>query len=616
MPRRNVTTLLGLALFVPLLAVLATSAPAAGESSTTQWSGSFTTEVTLKDPDSDFRDEVSLSGTVTSTGPGEGTVALKFDAYGWDPGNGCPTRMVSQSPSTINENVYFSEENGHLFLNASNALQTEITTYRACDDFTTTWTVYASDWLYACQSPGDPTEFPDLYLGAIVPDAADPTIVTARADAAATCTTTDPGHFIPTWHTTSDMTGAGREIQGNCEDSLVTASLTATPDTTGENNKVTFGVDASQPGSTYELRPAVGSLDSYALSPGRFTYTYPSAAEYTAGLIVRDSDGCTATDTVRLAAGAITAYAPTVFMHPDEKYKPGSAQEFIDRSQLVHWRPNCSGREPKYLAAGRDARSEGGVKQRLLRTKWLAGKGGSYSGPKLKKVLGKCPSRGTAKANGAPREYRLRHNDKWKNSSGFYLNLLNEKAWRKGDPSSARVYYTYKREHYIAYWIFWPYNKWTGSRVTEIHEGDWEHIVVRIGDNNLASRAAFYQHNCGAVQNLAWAVTPRDTPGSTHPALFAALGGHASYSRDPADVGANQSVDNCSVPLVGNDRIGEGSAWRPWEGKLRSAKLQPWWGFGGAWGDRSSKSTRIAAVDNYGPPSPGPSNVAVPGSWK
>jgi hypothetical protein len=63
---------------------------------------------------------------------------------------------------------------------------------------------------------------------------------------------------------------------------------------------------------------------------------------------------------------------------------------------------------------------------------------------------------------------------------------------------------------------------------------------------------------------------------------------------------------------------GGGPIWKTWQ-KIQYAKEKEWYGFGGAWGDRSTKSTQLGPIDNYGPPGPGPvtskSAKNVPEGW-
>ena len=97
-------------------------------------------------------------------------------------------------------------------------------------------------------------------------------------------------------------------------------------------------------------------------------------------------------------------------------------------------------------------------------------------------------------------------------SGGVELDLLGGSS----DPSAATpervgwdpggmaapVFYEITQETYIVYWFFYPYNDWDGGHagnlVTERHEGDWEHIAVRLDEHSVATEGAYYQHYCPA----------------------------------------------------------------------------------------------------------------------
>ena len=76
-------------------------------------------------------------------------------------------------------------------------------------------------------------------------------------------------------------------------------------------------------------------------------------------------------------------------------------------------------------------------------------------------------------------------------------------------------------------------------------------------------------------------------------------------------------MGNCSVgEIIWNDRVGKGTAWKPWKMRqLRHAEDQLWYGTGVGWGDRNKDSTHVRGVDNYGPPAPGPGDLGLPPRW-
>jgi len=422
----------------------------------------------------------------------------------------------------------------------------------------------------------------------------------------------------------------------DCAQASVRASFTATPSKAFSSNAVAFTPAPGSVGSSYLLSPGDGSAHSVT-SGSPFSYTYKQPGEYTATLLVTDVNGCSATARADFTANAALTYAPTYYFHAREKYFPDTAETFLSRSQLVLWQhEKCGGK--RYLAAGREARSVGGVRQPLLAADRLGGtRGAVYSVPRSvgtptlvvagRVVPGGCAKSGSVAANGSPRAEFVRYNeDQFARSSGLFLNMLDKPAgWRRGNLGAAKIYTDFLPGKYVAYWVFSPYNEWHGDRVTEIHEGDWERVVIRLDSRNRATQSVHYQHNCTPenrkIRPKNWTDTPKQD--GTHPLVFVALGGHASYSATRI-ASVDYRIDNCGTPRGTFQDIigGTGKQWRPWkaasttaDAKVVDVNRATWFGFGGGWGDRSNESTRTSFSDNYGPPAPGPHNRGVPRGW-
>jgi hypothetical protein len=96
----------------------------------------------------------------------------------------------------------------------------------------------------------------------------------------------------------------------------------------------------------------------------------------------------------------------------------------------------------------------------------------------------------------------------------------------------------------LQYWFFYPYNGSIGGVIAPLgfsgaHEGDWEHVTVRISDyadpKKRKIRGVFFAAH-GSAEG-AWMVEqsnrPTDgsysvLPGTTHPIVYAAYHSHAS----------------------------------------------------------------------------------------
>jgi hypothetical protein len=124
------------------------------------------------------------------------------------------------------------------------------------------------------------------------------------------------------------------------------------------------------------------------------------------------------------------------------------------------------------------------------------------------------------------------------------------------------------------------------------HEGEWERVIVRLNANDEATGVDYYQHNCSA-EHYAWDQMRANgyLVDETHPIVYAAKGGHASYPKKtkyPRDgygscpVGVPSSTDDLQGAT--DDATGGGETWRTWL-DVRPIEQEPWYGYGGGWGE-------------------------------
>lgn len=78
----------------------------------------------------------------------------------------------------------------------------------------------------------------------------------------------------------------------------------------------------------------------------------------------------------------------------------------------------------------------------------------------------------------------------------------------------------------IQYWLLWAYNDWTGY---SNHEGDWEHINVRLGSGGEPEGVYFAAHN-----GINWYSAGDVTWFGTHPGSWVADGSHGQYRSEYA----------------------------------------------------------------------------------
>ena len=249
-------------------------------------------------------------------------------------------------------------------------------------------------------------------------------------------------------------------------------------------------------------------------------------------------------------AEAVKAYAPVVHLHEDDRNRPMSAEAFIGRSEL------------RWNHEGRCVRDSGVARPVDART---LGRGG-YRHQK----------KGGAFCNHGGREYNSAEGTRPKGGGvagddGFFLDLDNDA--RNGEGPSAPVYYHHGKG-WITYWLFYGYNDFV-ARFN--HEGDWEKVSVYLDKNNRITGVYYSAHHGGC----------RTGKPSGRPEAFAAKGSHANYPK-PGTYTARQ--DHAS------DR---GPAWATQNRLLRLAE-QPWYGYGGGWGEVGEFS------DTTGPLGPHP----------
>ena len=267
-------------------------------------------------------------------------------------------------------------------------------------------------------------------------------------------------------------------------------------------------------------------------------------------------------------------YAPVVWLHSKEEYRPMSVAAFLKGTALT-WRTR-KGHEKTVAKRGTVAarRLGRGCDQGCYSV-------GDYLAPELTRPWFERDRPAGLKPN---RGFALDLADPLRTGEGAGAPMLYEIGVRKAVD-----------EVRITYWFFYgfsvPYLAFTegGKSVVPLsHEGDWENIDVVFGLANGAPRRVEFAAHGGQPTRVRWADVERTGDGRTHPVAYSARNSHASYpDAAPRRTAANElclggSKHLCSVEL--RDR---GTRWAPWEqgaGGLLDAVAQPWYGFGGAWG--------------------------------
>ena len=289
-------------------------------------------------------------------------------------------------------------------------------------------------------------------------------------------------------------------------------------------------------------------------------------------------------------------YAPEVRLHPSEEYWPARViAHFVRNAELKY--SYTRSHQVTLPNAG-----FGEVEPRRL---------GSVSGPQAYARRG-CSGARWFKAWELTRPYESGRHGCLGGQEGFVLNLRD--SARAGEPTNLAnvpVYYWFVSGRFVQYYFFYANDDATPTNAFD-HEGDWERIAIDLDANNQPQRVAYYTHGCEPdIQD--WSVVPRvdDTgnglnPAATHPVVWAALRTHGSWH----SVG-DGSRDHCtSYWEVGEDQLSNnGRRWRTWNHMVNTLQA-PWYGFGGAWGQRGVTSTHTT-----GPLGPYPGKKQPPAGW-
>ena len=107
----------------------------------------------------------------------------------------------------------------------------------------------------------------------------------------------------------------------------------------------------------------------------------------------------------------------------------------------------------------------------------------------------------------------------------------------------------------LQYWFYYPFNDF---HAVGDHEGDWEHVTVRLGPDLGALGAWYAQHDANAPGEWSrWTELERE---GDHPVVLAARGSHASY---PEPVSGLDETSPDRAPALAAER---GCAvWRTWD---------------------------------------------------
>ena len=190
----------------------------------------------------------------------------------------------------------------------------------------------------------------------------------------------------------------------------------------------------------------------------------------------------------------------------------------------------------------------------------------------------------------------------WHDDDHYFLQAGDDDAVHPGIGNSAQwhaYFHAYPNSIggiSIQYWIFYAYNDFVGSAN---HEGDWEHINVRLNASHQIEGVWYAQHGSTTLYSpgqISWY--------GSHPQVWVADGSHASYvSEADCDYAFSEAVDNScwtsdsnrwftwgggpndsglhGAGLINVGELPNGTTHRPMPG-------QEWIRYSGRWGEKGN----------------------------
>ena len=278
-----------------------------------------------------------------------------------------------------------------------------------------------------------------------------------------------------------------------------------------------------------------------------------SGIVYAIGFEARDDTAKTAAPDDSLSKLAVTL-APRVWSHPAERFGPLDPSMFL-RSASLRWRR--PGADPVIRPRRVRPASLGGACQPAACARF---------GPFLATQLTR------------PHLKRARRPRRLPTSRGIYLEGADD--LRRGqlvhDPPVPAFFRTDEaKPAEITYWMFFGASRRRARPPRRTREGDWERVTIRLDDKKKPAWLVLPS----SERPVAWEDVRRTKDG--HPVLFAALGRHALF------VGACRSPRTSET--CREDPRARGLRWDTWR-DARDVTVQPWYGFGGAWGHAGRRS--------------------------
>jgi len=279
----------------------------------------------------------------------------------------------------------------------------------------------------------------------------------------------------------------------------------------------------------------------------------------------------------------VKKYAPVVYLHSNDEYRPGDPMTFI-RSSELRWSHQAQNRilstcvdHPEAATGLIDASRLG---EGAITPYTHMPKGHSSTSCDHRTDMAELEASDHTRPFDGSKRKNILGQEQGYMKEGFFLDPDNQNnELRRGIQSGitefpgAPVFYEYVEHKYITYWFFYPYDRFELPLPLpdQEHEGDWERISIQLNESDEIAHVAFHTHD-GKL------VLPKEAVEfeGTHPVVFSAKGSHASYP---------SPRDDFETALPGfPDQTNRGPKWTTLNSLLK-VESQPWYGFGGAWGE-------------------------------
>ncbi len=245
-------------------------------------------------------------------------------------------------------------------------------------------------------------------------------------------------------------------------------------------------------------------------------------------------------------------YAPVLYFHPEELYRPQSVEVIVDTARLQQARPYWFDVNVLLHVSLPDLAAYDDHSYAL--DAWCGDKGSS--------------------------DYK-----NYSAHQAHYQAVLSPEAGGPPIVAYAHVVRDEKPEKItIQYWLFYYYNDWFNK-----HEGDWEMVQVVLSAGGEPEWVVLSQHHDGARRP--WKAARIEQ--GTHPAVYVALGSHANYFWGDETYPNGQTIGNARVEII--DRTGTAGRTIPQvisipDREQVQANLSAWQGlewllFRGGWGE-------------------------------